>query len=179
MTGTVRDGPVVRTERLLLRQHRVADFEDCCRLTTDPEAVRLIYQTPMSPEDTWHRLMRFAGHWALLGYGLFLVEELATGRVIGQVGLADFHRGLGADFDPYPEFAWMMAHDSHGKGYATEAVRAALGWMEANFAPPRTVCIIDPHNTPSLRVAEKMGYRVFGEAEYKGKTVLKLERLAG
>jgi len=179
MTPVPPDGPAIETERLRLRRHALADFEDCCRLTSDPEAVRTIYGQPMSREETWHRLMRFAGHWALLGFGLFIVEERATGRVVGEVGLADFHRGLGDDFDPYPEFAWMLGQDVHGKGYATEAAMAALGWMEAQFAPERTVCIIDPNNAASLRVAAKLDYRPFGEAEYKDKTVLKLERLAG
>ncbi len=170
--------PMVETARLRLRPHRIADFEACCALTSDPEAVRMIYRTPMSREETWHRLMRFAGHWALLGYGLFVVEDRATGRVIGEAGLADFHRGLGDDFDPFPEFAWIVAHDMHGRGYATEAARGALGWMAANFAPPQTVCIIDPENAPSLGVAKKLGFAVFGEAQYKNKAVLKLRRVA-
>ena len=170
--------PVLQTPRLILRPHRIEDFESCCRLTSDPVAVRTIYQKPMSREETWHRLLRFAGHWALLGYGLLLIEEKDGGRVVGEVGLADFHRGLGEDFDPWPEFAWMVASDSHGRGYATEAAAAILAWMEATFAPERSVCIIDPDNAPSLRVADKLGFRRFGQAAYKDKMVLKLERLA-
>lgn len=168
--------PVIETPRLILRGHRLDDYEACCFLTTDPEAVRMIFQNPMSREDTWHRLLRFAGHWALLGYGLFIVEEKATRRVVGEVGLADFHRGLGSDFDTWPEMAWMMASDVHGHGYATEAAQAALDWFEGQRAPERTVCIIDPHNGASLRVAEKLGYHSFGRDEYKGKQVIKLRR---
>jgi RimJ/RimL family protein N-acetyltransferase len=170
--------PELTTERLRLRAHRLADYEDCCRLTSDPEAVRAIFRQPMSREDTWHRLLRFAGHWHLLGYGLLIVEERASGRVVGEVGLADFHRGLGEDFDRWPECAWMISSDVHGRGYATEAAAAMLGWMETSFAPPRTVCIIDPENAPSLRVAQKLGFHAFGEAVYKNNLVLKLERLA-
>lgn len=168
--------PVIETPRLILRGHRLDDYEACCFLTTDPEAVRMIFQKPMSREDTWHRLLRFAGHWALLGYGLFVIEEKATRRVVGEVGLADFHRGLGDDFDSWPEMAWMMASDVHGQGYATEAAQAALAWYEGQHAPERTVCIIDPHNGASLRVAEKLGYHHFGRDEYKGKQVIKLRR---
>ena len=172
----MRAAPVIETLRLVLRQHRLEDYEACCVLTTDPEAVRMIYQKPMSREDTWHRLLRFVGHWTLLGYGMLVVEEKVTGHVVGEVGLADFHRGLGDDFDPFPEFAWMMASDVHGRGYATEAAQAVLGWMEATHAPQHSVCIIDPDNAPSRRVAQKLGFHSFGHAEYKGKTVLKLRR---
>jgi RimJ/RimL family protein N-acetyltransferase len=170
--------PRLETARLLLRPHRLDDFEDCCFLTSDPEAVRMIFQREMSREDTWNRMLRFVGHWVMLGYGMWLVEEKAAGRVVGEVGIADFHRGLGEDFDPFPEMAWMLAHDVHGRGYATEAATAVLRWMESAFAPERTVCIIDPDNGPSLRVAEKLGFHSFGKAEYKGKQVLKLHRSA-
>lgn len=169
--------PLVETERLRLRGHRIDDFERSCALTSDPVAVHFIFQKPLTREEVWGRLHRLVGHWTLLDYGLFVVEERATGRMIGEVGLADFRRGLGSDFDGCPEFAWMLASDAHGKGYATEAARAALAWMEGRFAPPRTVCIIDSANVASLRVASKLGFKAYGEAEYKDKTVLKLERL--
>lgn len=169
-------GPVLDTPRLILRPHRLDDFEACCALTSDPAAVRMIFQQPLSAEETWNRLLRFVGHWALLGYGLLIVEEKASGRVIGQVGLADFHRGLGHDFDPYPEMAWIMSSDVHGRGYATEAGQAMVGWMDATFAPSHMVCIIDPENGPSLRVAEKLGFHSFGRVDYKGRPVIRLRR---
>lgn len=171
-------GPILETPRLVLRPHRLDDYEACCRLTGDPEAVRMIYRQPMSREDTWHRLLRFAGHWAMLGYGMLIVEERSSGRVIGEVGIADFHRGIGADFDLWPEAAWMMASDVHGYGYATEAASAVIEWMDAAFAPDHMVCIIDPENAASLRVAEKLGFHAFSQAEYKGKTVKTLRRSA-
>lgn len=168
--------PVIETARLRLRRHRLDDFAACCALGSDPAAVRFIFQKPLTPEEVWQRLLRAAGHWALMDHGLFVIEERVSARMIGEVGLADFRRGLGDDFDGAPEFAWLLEEGAHGKGYATEAALAALAWMEATCAPPRTVCIIDPANLPSLRVAEKLGFRPFGEADYKGKTVIKLER---
>ncbi len=168
--------PILTTDRLLLRGHRAEDFQAMRRLDTDPVAVRTIFHQPLSAEESWARLLRFAGHWTLLGYGLLLVEDRATGKVIGQVGAADFHRGLGADFDGAPEYGWIFAQEVHGRGYATEAMRAAIGWMEAKRGRERTVCIIDPANGPSLRVAAKLGFAAYGEGLYKGKTVVKLER---
>lgn len=171
-------GPTLQTPRLILRPHRLEDFEACCFLHTDTEAVRMIYQKPLTREESWQRMLRYVGHWALLGYGLLLVEERATGRVVGEVGAGDFCRGLGEDFDPFPELAWMISSDVHGHGYATEAAQEIVHWMDAVFAPARMVCIIDPDNAPSLRVAEKLGFRPFGKANYKNKLVTKLRRVA-
>jgi len=71
----------------------------------------------------------------------------------------------------------VLAPWCHGKGYATEAVRAALAWGEAAIGLERCVCMIAPDHAASLRVAEKCGFRQFGEAEFKGSPVMLLERL--
>jgi RimJ/RimL family protein N-acetyltransferase len=84
---------------------------------------------------------------------------------------------LGTHFDPFPEAAWVLAKAAHGKGYATEAVQAAHDWFFAQRAMSRTVCIISPENLASVRVAERLGYRAFNEASYKGSTVTMFERL--
>lgn len=146
-------------------------------MTADPHVMRHFPGT-QSREDNWARILRYAGHWALLGWGLFAVEEKATGRFVGEVGLADFHRELGADFDGFPEAAWMLDRWAEGRGYATEAVNAAIRWHEDAFGVMRQVCIIAPHNAPSLRVAEKLGFRRFDERVYQDRTVILHERLS-
>jgi len=170
---------MIETERLILRPHVLADFEAVHELSSDAEAMRYIGSgEPVTPNDSWTKLLRNAGHWSLLGYGLFAVFERATTAYVGDTGLADFHRGLGPDFDPYPEAAWVFAPAFQGKGYAFEAAEAAHRWLSKARAPERTVCIIDRENEPSIRLAEKLGYRRYDEAQYKGKTVIKFDRHA-
>ncbi|MGC4024585.1 MAG: GNAT family N-acetyltransferase [Mesorhizobium sp.] len=170
---------MIETERLILRPNILADFDALHALNSHPEAMRYIGTgQPATREDSWIRLLRNAGHWSLMGYGLFAVTLRETGTYIGHTGLADFHRGLGDDFDPYPEAGWAFMPAFHGKGYALEATQAALGRLQAERAPSRTVCIIDHENVPSLRLADKLGYRRYGEAQYKGRTAVKLERHA-
>jgi len=66
---------------------------------------------------------------------------------------------------------------AHGKGFATEAMRAALGWAEGRFGPERMVCIIDLENEASLKVAHKCGFREFARGMYKGAPLHMLERV--
>jgi RimJ/RimL family protein N-acetyltransferase len=167
---------MIVTERLILSPTTVSDFDDCHAARTDPEVMHFI-GGPATSEDTWIKLLRNIGHWSAYGHGLFTVRERHGGRFVGDVGLATFHRDLGADFDPFPEAAWVLARSAHGKGYATEAVQAAHDWYFTRRESGRTVCIIDPENLASVRVAERLGYRPFGETPYKGKTVTKFERL--
>jgi RimJ/RimL family protein N-acetyltransferase len=168
--------PVLETPRLTLRGHRVSDLGDSLALWSDPEVVRHIGGKPSGREDVWARVLRYIGHWAVAGYGFWHVRERATDRFVGEAGLADFQRDLAVSFDGAPEVGWALAPWSHGKGYATEAMTAVLAWSTA--AHPRTVCIIDPGNVASLRVAAKLGYREIARADYKAAEVIVFERRA-
>jgi RimJ/RimL family protein N-acetyltransferase len=170
---------MIETPRLLLRQHSLEDFPAYRAMNMDPRVIEYIMAgKPATEEESWNRLMRNAGFWPILGYGLFAVVEKQTQCYVGLTGLAKFCRGLGEDFDPYPEAAWSNVGAAHGKGYGTEAAIAVHDWFRANHGPTRTVCIIDAENAPSLRVAEKIGYRAYDEAIYKDKRVIKFERQA-
>ncbi|MBW8744858.1 MAG: GNAT family N-acetyltransferase [Sphingomonas sp.] len=173
----VHNGPVVETMRLILRQNRPSDLDDRIAITSDPDFMRFVGGV-YDRQENWSRIMRYIGHWVCFGFGLFAVEEKGTGRYVGNVGLARFERGLGADFDSYPECGWMVAQWAEGRGYATEAMSAALAWYERHFGSGRQVCMIDPTNTASLRLAEKLGFRPYREGLIRGDVVLLHERNA-
>jgi RimJ/RimL family protein N-acetyltransferase len=102
----------------------------------------------------------YVGYWAL--------EERATGKYVGQLGFADFKRGLIGFDGRYPEAGWVLHPDMAGKGYATEGMQAACAWLDAQPDRARSFCIISADNSRSVRVAEKLGYRflldtMFGE----------------
>jgi RimJ/RimL family protein N-acetyltransferase len=174
-TRPALDIPVVETERLRLRGHRVDDLDACLAVWSDPQVVRYIMGKPLGVEDVWARLLRYVGHWALLGYGFWAVEEKATGQMIGDLGMAEFKRDVVAGFDGVPELGWVLAHKAQGRGYATEAVSAALRWGEAHLGASRMVCLIDPDNLASLRVAAKCGFRELKRITYKDQPTILFE----
>jgi RimJ/RimL family protein N-acetyltransferase len=167
---------MIVTERLILTPCAVSDLEDCNAMRTDPSVMHFIGGKAL-PEDTWIKLLRNIGHWTAFGYGLFAIREKHGGQFVGEVGLAHFHRGLGDAFDPFPEAAWALASAGQGKGYGTEAVQGVHDWFFERREVSRTVCIIDPENLPSVRLGERLGYRPFDEADYRGKKVTMFERL--
>jgi RimJ/RimL family protein N-acetyltransferase len=169
------EAPTIETERLVLRAYRLDDFSHLAAAWADPEVVRHIGR-PSTEEESWTRLLRNIGLWPMLGYGYWAATEKATGRYIGDVGLADFKREIEPSLKGVPEIGWVLARSAHGRGYATEAAQAALRWLARAHGPPRTVCIIGIENHASLRVAEKCGYREFARTDYKGSAVVMLER---
>jgi RimJ/RimL family protein N-acetyltransferase len=168
--------PIIETERLRLRVHRPADLPDCAAMWGDPRVTRHIGGRPFACDEVWTKILRYAGHWSLLGYGYCVIEDRTSGGFLGEAGLADFKRGIGPGFDGAPEIGWVLAPAAQGAGVATEAVRAVLGWADRHFNRIRTVCLIDPENRGSLRVAEKCGYREFHRTTYKDHPVVLFER---
>ena len=182
--AAARPAPALETARLTLRAHAVADFAECAAMWGDAAVTRHIGGRPLSEEEVWARVLRYAGLWALLGFGYWVVREQATGRFVGEVGLADFRRDVVPSLDGAPEVGWALATWAHGRGFATEAVRAALAWSDAHLVGPdggprRTVCLVAPENAPSLRVAERCGYREAARTTYAGRPTVILARGAG
>jgi RimJ/RimL family protein N-acetyltransferase len=171
--------PVVETERLRLRGHRIDDFDACAAMWADPVVTRYFGGKPFSGEDVWTRLLRYVGHWSWLGFGYWAVEEKVTGQFIGDLGFADYKRDLQPSIQGLPELGWVLASHVHGKGYATEAVRAAIDWGTAHFSARRTVCLIHPENRASLRVAEKCGFQESLRTTYKGQPTILFARPLG
>jgi RimJ/RimL family protein N-acetyltransferase len=175
-TSTV---PVLQTERLILRGHTLADFPDSAAMWGDPLVTRHIGGRPFTEEECWARLLRYAGLWTLLGYGYWVVRARDSERFVGEVGLAEFRRETVPALGEAPEAGWVLAPWAHGRGFATEAVRAVLSWADATLAAPRTVCLIDPANAGSIQVAAKCGFRERARGTYKGEPTVMFERQRG
>lgn len=124
----------------------------------DPKVVAHISGVPSTEEQSWSRLLRYSGHWALLGYGYWVVTAKDNGEFLGEVGFADFQRDTTPSINGKPEAGWVFKSEAHGKGFATEAVAGMLQWADANLAYSKTVCMFDPEYLASIHVARKVGY---------------------
>ena len=167
--------PILETERLLLRGHCVADFPQSASMWADPKVIQHILERPLTEEECWSRLLRYVGHWALLGFGYWVIVEKKSGDFVGEVGFADYKREMEPSLGNVPEVGWVLSSYAHGKGFATEAVRAITAWGDAVFQT-KTACIIAPGNMASFRVAEKCGYREVLRTTYHNHPIVILSR---
>ena len=159
MTLGTPAAPTLETPRLILRGWRPDDFGPYAAMLADGETARFItvQGRALSHGEAWNETVWLIGHWQLLGYGMFVVEERCTGAFLGRVG------PLRPPHWPAFEIAWSLAPAARGKGYATEAARAAIDWSFATFPLDRIVSTIDPRNKASRKVAERLGERLTGE----------------
>ncbi len=145
----------LETPRLRLRQWRESDLDSFAAMMADADVARFLTvdQRPMDRVTAWRNMAIFAGHWALKGYGLFVVESKDERRFVGRVGCWNPEGWVGF------ELGWGLARPHWGQGYALEAARAAGDWAFAAFAPPRLVSLIHVDNRRSQALAARLGMR--------------------
>ena len=168
--------PLIETARLRLRTFEPRDLDAQAATLGDPEVVRHLGGTPFSREETWRKMLASPGLWAMLGYGYWVAERIEDGAYLGQVGFADFKRDMQPRIEDMPEMGWIFAPQAQGRGYAYEAVMAALGWADEALRGREIVAIIDHKNERSIRLAEKAGFSSREDATYKGEPILLLRR---
>ncbi len=171
-----RSPPEIETRRLVLAGHRREDFDPLAAMWADVDVVRYIGGKPSSRQESWTRLLRNRGLWPVLGYGYWVIRERQTERFVGEVGFADFQRDAEPSISGTPELGWVLATWAHGNGYASEAVAAALAWLDRGNQFHKVVCLIDSGNTASRRVAEKNSFMSSGEIKLDGNRVSLLSR---
>jgi RimJ/RimL family protein N-acetyltransferase len=160
--------PCVTTARLLLRPHRIEDFDALAQLWGNPEVTRFIGGHPATREESWARLLRYFGLWPALGFGYFAVLERENGAYLGDVGLADFKREITPPLLGMAEAGWALTPAAWGRGIASEALAALLDWYRGTPAPRPVACIIAPANLASRRVAIRCGFVPWTKASYRG-----------
>jgi [ribosomal protein S5]-alanine N-acetyltransferase len=158
---------ILETQRLFLRHFHILDSEPMCRVFSDPEVMRFGdgVQTEEWVRD-WLRtcLQRYHATW---GFGPYAVVERRTKDVIGYCGLFFFTDAGG---QPEIEIGYRFARASWGHGYATEAATAVRDFAFGTLGIKRLIAMIDPANTSSVRVAQKLGMRYEKEVMFEGYT---------
>jgi RimJ/RimL family protein N-acetyltransferase len=144
--------PILETPRLILRAFEPEDVPELHRMMNGPDVLR--YFPPgaaPSYEQVERGVERFLQHWETHGYGLWAVVEREIGRLIGRCGLAFVEELQAVEID------FLFGNPYWGKGYASEAARAALDWSLAEHHFEKVIGIVHPENAASRRVLEKLG----------------------
>ena len=174
----MRSAPTIETERLILRAWRKDDFRPYLAIVGDEEVMRHVGGKGLGEEEGWRRLAASVGMWGLLGFGGWAVVRKPDEKLVGMVSLFNAWRALEPEFGEEPEMGWIFATETHGKGMAGEACRAALDWAQANLDPTPIWAIIAPDNAPSLRLAGKLGFAALQQSIYHEEPTIVLRRPA-
>ena len=140
------------------------DIESYASICADPEVMRYLSDgKPFTRLEAWRHMAFLVGHWQLLGYGQWAVEEKQSGRMVGRIGF------LNPEGWPGFEIGWTLARQVWGRGYATEGARRALQYAFTELNRDHVISLIHPDNQASIRVAERLGEKLEGKAEVFGR----------
>jgi len=144
----------LKTDRLILRHWREADAQPFAAINANPVAMRYMPVT-FGLEVTRRLIRQFEEHFHAHGFGVWAVEAPGVAPFIGFLGLQ--HVGFEAHFTPAVEVGWRLSPAHWGKGYATEAAKAALRFGFENLNLDQIVAFTVPANKPSWSVMERIG----------------------
>jgi [ribosomal protein S5]-alanine N-acetyltransferase len=148
----------IETGRLRLRPFHDdrSDVEAMLAVLGDRESMRF-YPAPFDREATLAWIDRQLERYERDGYGLLAIEDRATGEVIGDCGPTVQE----ADGGTYVELGWHVLASRQRRGIATEAGAACRDAAFAELGTPFVISLIRPENTPSRRVATKLGFDIW------------------
>ena len=144
-------GPILETERLLLRVQQAGDFERYAEMLAHPSSLHI--GGPLLRHEAWRRFLQMPGAWMVQGFAMFSVVEKSSGRWMGQAG------PWCPDGWPGTEVGYSFHMDARGKGYATEACAAAMDYAFDILRWDEVIHSISPENTASQAVAQRLGSR--------------------
>lgn len=162
----------IPTERLLLRELRLTDFETYAMHCTDPQANQFI-GGPIDRRRAWSVFASLTGAWMIGGAGWWAVEARDTGELMGTVGA--FYRETSLPLGPHVdiELGWSLFRPYWRSGYGTEAARAALRFAFEHHRAGRAIAHIAAANLASASVAKAIGMAFDTETDFYGEPVLR------
>lgn len=146
--------PIIRTDRLVLRQWTSADLEPFASLNADPKVMEY-FPGLKTKEESDHSVSLMSGHIEKCGWGFWAASLAETGEFIGFIGLEDVH--FKTDFTPAVEIGWRLAFKHWGKGYATEGALASLRYGFETLKLDEIVSFTAVANMRSRAVMERIG----------------------
>jgi RimJ/RimL family protein N-acetyltransferase len=148
---------ILETERLILRRQVIEDLDALWELYCDPEVTKYIPDAPKTRDEAREELKWFMnGHPRRPELGLWATILKENGRFIGRCGLLPWT----IDRQDEVEVAFTIARVHWGHGLGSEVAQAILQYGFRELGLTRLICLIDPENLPSQRVAENLGMRL-------------------
>lgn len=154
--------PELETDRLRLRAWQESDIEAYIEMCADEEVMRHLTGKPMTRQEAWRHAAYIIGHWQLRGYGHWALEHKETGQFVGRLGFFN-----PADWPGF-EIGWAISRPFWRQGLAEEGARRALVYAFEDMGREELISVINPENTASIALAEKLGEHYQRDGELFG-----------
>jgi RimJ/RimL family protein N-acetyltransferase len=153
----------IETARLLLEPFSLQHLDGLHSMDSDPQVMR--YIGPVKTiEETRTSINGCAQRWDQLGYGWWAVIEKENGDLIGSACVQNVAHAPDAPL----ELAWRFTPSAQGKGYATEAGKAAMRFAFEHVNADLVIAVAHPENAASIKVMQRIGMTYRGTETHYG-----------
>jgi RimJ/RimL family protein N-acetyltransferase len=163
---------IAETERCIIREFSMADMDELRELYNKPGVTTEnggFLEPLLPPEEEWlFQESYIANMYGFYGYGMWLVTDKITGKIIGRAGFR--HRDFSGETGL--EIGYLIAPEQQKKGLATEVCRAIISFAEDNLDFDRINALTDPKNTASIALLNKLNFKYIEEVEINGALIL-------
>jgi ribosomal-protein-alanine N-acetyltransferase len=160
---------ILETERLILRRLTMNDLDALAVIYGDPEVRRYFPEGTLDYEETREELEWIIDvYYGQYGFGLWATVHRETNEFIGRCGLLPWTIEGRSEI----EVAYLLAKAYWGRGLGTEAAQAILEYGFEQLHLPRLICLIDPANEASIKVARNIGMTLEREGDIEGEPTL-------
>ena len=144
------------TARLRLREWGNGDRDDFYAIMNTPSVMAHLGGV-QTPEGWGAAYQRIAGFTRDFGHTFWIVEDQASGEILGFCGLKRVNAPGTHDLTGQMEIGWRLRESAWGKGIAREAAIASLDLAFSRFAAPHVIAITTAGNLASQRLMERLG----------------------
>jgi len=145
---------VIKTQRLGLRNWLITDLAPFVEMSQD-EDVMEFFPKLLNEEESKNFIERMQLHFQEHGFCYFAVDELATGKFIGFVGM--LHQNFKSNYTPSVDIGWRLSKSAWGKGFASEAAQSCLDYAFSELKLNEVYAFATVKNKNSEAVMKKIG----------------------
>lgn len=147
---------ILETERLRVREMTLEDIDRLYEIYAEPSITEYMEGLYPDKKDELEFSKSYIDNmYGFYGYGLWMVIEKSSSRIIGRAGLSNRE----VDGEVYLELGYVVAKESQGRGYATEVCKAILAYAKNELDATQVIALMKPENEASIRTAKKLGFR--------------------
>ena len=155
---------ILETKRCYLREITLDDMDDLFELYNKKGITDYIEPLYERQEEEEYQRAYIENMYGYYGYGMWLVKEKDTNRLIGRAGID--YRMLGEEII---EMGYVIAPEYQRQGYAYEVCQAIMGWVKSNLDFRRIDCLVEPGNEASVGLLHKLGFQETERIKQDGK----------
>lgn len=164
---------ILETKRIRVREMEVSDYNKLIEVYETLKTEKFVEQLYEKEAEENYIKDYIESMYRFYGYGVWILEDKKTGNIIGRMGYNN--REVNDKIEV--EFGYLIDKNYQNQGYATEVGKELIKYGFEKLYFEKINLFIEKDNIASLKLGEKLGFKVVGNSNSNGKNYIWLENV--